>query len=81
MISNQVYVLCNLVGDRQSNFDDLAHLFNSGALDFGVRLASNECQRHQGHNAQTDEFVEISYEEGFHCCGSEEDNPAGELVL
>jgi len=55
-----------LVCDGQSNFDDLADFIDSRFVNLCICLASDERQRHQGHYGQTDNFVEVSYKEGFH---------------
>jgi hypothetical protein len=62
----------HLICDGQPDLDNLAHLLDSGHLNFRIGLAGNECQRHQGHNGQADDFVEVSNKKGFHCCYSEE---------
>jgi len=47
------------VCDRQPNLYDVANAFSRGTLAARVRLTSDERQRHQSHNRQADNFVEV----------------------
>jgi len=63
-VGAQINVL--LVCHGEPNFDYLADFIHCRLLNFSICLASDERQRHQGHYGQTDNFVEVSYIEGFH---------------
>ena len=58
------------VCDRQPNLYDVANLFYRDPMTACVRLTSDERQRHQRHNRQADNFVEVTFKKGFHRCDS-----------
>lgn len=54
------------VRNREADLDHGAVIYDGGSVGARFRLSCDQRQGHQRHHGQTDDFIEISKEKGFH---------------